>query len=166
MAGKDVLIRRDYYSDLLDKNTNSFKKGNAKHIALLGSRKCGKTTIVKEHIKNLKDIIPVYIDLAKISLNPENFSIEFIGNIVFHFLRKPLKEYKKFLLLENLLKTESEIKSHSAFSLIKTIENELLKIKPNQRLIVESAFKFAEELAKNHNKKLLIQQKNKILDMF
>ena len=161
LVRKEVVVRRNYYIDLLDKNTNSFKKGAAKNIALLGPRKSGKTSIAKEHIKSVKDIVSVYIDVEKISLNPENFSIEFIGNIVFYFLKKPLKEYKKFLLLENLLKTESEIKSHSAFSLIKVIENELLKIKPNQRLIVESAFKFAEELAKNHNKKFLI-----VLDNF
>ena len=150
-----MFVRREYYLELLDKNTNSFKKGAAKNIALLGSRKSGKTSIVKEHIKNVKDVIPVYIDLEKISLNPENFSVEFIGNIIFHFLKKPLKEYKKFLLLENLLRNESQI-SKNAFSLIKTIENELLKIKPDQKLLVESAFKFAETLGKENNKKFLI----------
>ena len=150
-----MFVRREYYLELLDKNTNSFKKGAAKNIALLGSRKSGKTSIVKEHIKNVKDVIPVYIDLEKISLNPENFSVEFIGNIIFHFLKKPLKEYKKFLLLENLLTNESQI-NKNAFSLIKTIENELLKIKPDQKLLVESAFNFAEILGKENNKKFLI----------
>ena len=154
-------VKRSYYLDLLDKNTDSFRKGAAKNIALLGSRKSGKTSIVKEHIKNVKDIVPVYIDLEKISLNPENFSVEFIGNVVFHFLKKPLKEYKKFLLLEHLLKIENELKSKNAFSLIKTVENELLKIKPNQRLLVESAFKFPETLGKERNNKFLI-----VLDNF
>ncbi len=158
---KEVFVRRSYYLDLLDSNTNSFKKGIVKHIALLGSRKSGKTTIVKEHLRNVKDIIPVYIDLEKISLNPENFSIEFIGNTIFHYLKKPLTEYKKFLLLDHLLKTENEIKSKSAFSLIKIIENELLKIKPDQKLLVESAFKFSWTLGKETNKKFLI-----ILDNF
>ena len=157
---KEVVFRRYYYLDLLDKNTNSFKKGITKHIALLGARKSGKTLIVKEHIKNLNDIVPVYIDLGRISLNPENFSIEFIGNIVFHFLRKNFYEYKNFLKLENLLKFENQL-SKNAFSLIKTIENELLKIKPNQKLLVESAFKFPETLAKDSNKKFLI-----VLDNF
>ena len=160
MAKKEAWIRRNYYLDLLDRNTNSFKKGNAKHIALLGSRKSGKTTIVKEHIKTVKDIVPVYIDLAKISLNPENFSIEFIGNIIFHFLKKPLVDYKKFLLLENLLRIEEELKSRKAFSSIKVIENELLKIKPDQRLLVESAFKFSENLGIDSNKKFLIALDN------
>ena len=154
------VIRRDYYLDLLDKNTSSFKKNSGKNIALLGARKSGKTLIVKEHLKNIKDVVPVYIDLEKISLNPENFSVEFIGNIIFYFLKKPLNEYKKFLLLDSLLKTEHELKSKNSFSLIKTIENELLKIKPDQKLLVESAFKFIETLAKENNKKILIALDN------
>ena len=161
MVKKEVFIKRDYYLDLLDKNTNSFKKGDGKNIALLGPRKSGKTSIVREHLKNAKDVIPVYIDLEKTSLNPENFSVEFIGNIVFSFLRKNLHEYKKFLLLESLLKLENELKSKNAFSIIKTIENELLKIKPGQKLLVENAFKFAEELGKENNKKFLV-----VLDNF
>ena len=161
MARKEAFVRRNYYSDLLDRNTDSFRKGSGKNIALLGPRKSGKTSIVKDHIKNAKDVVPVYIDLEKISLNPENFSIEFIGSIAFHFLKKPLSQYKKFLLLEQLLKIENELKSKSAFSLVKTIENELLKIKPDQKLLVEVAFKFAEALGKDSNKKFLI-----VLDNF
>ncbi|MBI2659954.1 ATP-binding protein [Candidatus Woesearchaeota archaeon] len=156
---KEELIGRGYYLDLLDKNTTSFNKGAGKGIALLGSRKSGKTSIVKEHLKNAKDVVPVYINLERISLNPENFSIEFVGNIIFNFLKRPLSEYKKFLLLENLLKLEEEI-SKNAFSLIKTIENELLKIKPDQRLLAEIAFKFAETLGKDTNKKFLIALDN------
>ena len=164
MVRKEVLVKRNYYLDLLDKNTNSFKKGAAKNIALLGSRKSGKTSIVKEHLKNAKDIIPVYIDLEKISLNPENFSIEFIGNIIFYFLKRPLREYKSFLLLNHLLKIEI---SKNASSLIKTVENELLKIKPDQKLLVESAFKFSEIWGKENNKKFLIVLDNfeNILDL-
>ena len=158
---KEVIVSRSYYTDLLDRNTNSFKKGAAKNIALLGGRKSGKTLIVKEHIRNAKDVVPIYIDLGKISLNPENFSIEFIGNVVFHWLKKPLSQYKKFLSLEHLLKIENELKSKNAFSLIKTVENELLKIKPDQRLIVENAFKFSETLGNESNKKFLI-----VLDNF
>ena len=160
MVRKEIFIKRKYYLDLLEKNTASLKKGAAKSIALLGPRKSGKTSIVKEHIKTVKDITTAYIDVEKISLNPENFSIEFIGNIVFNFLKRPLKDYKKFLLLENLLKIEEELKSKDAFSLINSIENELLKIKPDQRLIVENAFKFPETLGKSANKKFLIALDN------
>ncbi len=163
---KEAIIRRSYYLDLLDKATNSFKKGAAKNIALLGPRKSGKTLIAKEHIKTVKDVIPVYIDLEKISLNPENFSIEFIGSIVFNYLKKPSNEYKKLLLLENLIKPENHL-SKNSFSLIKTVENELLKIKPDQKLLVQTAFDFAEALGKDSSKKFLIVLDNfeNILDL-
>jgi len=161
LTRKEALIRRSYYLDLLDKNTDSFRNGAGKNIALLGPRKSGKTSIAKEHLKNAKDVVPVYIDLEKISLNPENFSIEFIGNVAFHFLKKPVSHYKKFLWLEQLLKIGDELKSKNAFSLIKTVENELLKIKPDQKLLVESAFRFVEVLGKETNKKFLI-----VLDNF
>ncbi|HLC60024.1 MAG TPA: hypothetical protein VJJ52_01195 [Candidatus Nanoarchaeia archaeon] len=160
MNRKEVDVRRNYL-DILDRNMASFKKGSGKNIALLGSRKCGKTLIVKEHLKNVKDAVPIYIDFEKISLNPENFSVEFVGNIIFHFLKKPPVEYKKYLLLENLIKSENELKSKNSFSLIKTIENELLKIKPDQRALVDTAFKFSETLAKENNIKFLI-----VLDNF
>ncbi|MBI2124678.1 hypothetical protein HYT92_02695, partial [Candidatus Pacearchaeota archaeon] len=116
--------------------------------------------IVKEHIKNAKDVVPVYIDLEKISLNPENFAIELIGSVAFQFLKKPLSEFKRFLLIEHLLKIENELKSKNAFSLIKGIQNELLKIKPDQRLLADSAFKFSEFLGKDTGRKFLIVMDN------
>mgnify|MGYP001590894663 CR=1 FL=1 len=158
---KEGFIRRDYYLNLLDSNTASFKKGAGKNIALLGPRKSGKTFIVKEHIKNAKDVISVYIDLEKISLNPENFSVEFIGNVMFQFLKKPLSEYKDFLAIENLLKLSGQIKSPKAFDLLKLVENELLKIKPDQKLLVQTAFNFAQALGAENNRKFLI-----VLDNF
>ena len=160
MDRKEVEVRKNYL-DILDRNLTSFKKGAGKNIAILGSRKSGKTLIVKEHLKNVKDVVPIYIDFEKISLNPENFSVEFIGNIIFHYLRKNFYEYKNFLKLENLLKTEKELNSKNSFVLIKTIENELLKIKPDQKLLVQTAFNFVQTLAKDTNKQFLV-----VLDNF
>ena len=152
---KQHLVRREHYQGILDKNTALLKKGAAKNIALLGARKSGKTQIVKEHLKNAKDVVPVYIDLRKTSLNPENFSIEFIGNIIFHFLERPLKDYNEYMSLEGLLKIKNEI-SQAAFFHIKAIQDELLKIKPDQNLLVRSAFAFSEHWAREVNKKFLI----------
>ena len=152
----DSNVKRSFYRNLLDTNTNNFKKNEGKHIALLGPRKCGKTSIIKNHIKNVKDVVPVYVDFSKISLNPENFSVEYIGNVAFSFLKKSPKDYKKFLVLDNLVKLEGELNSSSAFSLIKSVENELLKIKPNQKLIVENAFGFADALGRDSKKNFLL----------
>jgi predicted transcriptional regulator len=64
------------------------------------------------------------------------------------------------LALEHLLSLGKELGSKNAFSIIKTIENELLKIKPDQRLLVESAFRFIEVLAKDTERKFLIALDN------
>ena len=163
----DSNIKRSFYRNLLDSNTNNFKKNEGKHIALLGPRKCGKTSIIKNHIKSIKDAVSVYVDFSKISMNPETFAVEYIGNIAFSFLKKSSKDYKKFLVLDALVKMEGELNSPSAFSLIKTIENELLKIKPSQKLIVESAFRFADALGRDSKKKFVIVLDNveNLLDM-
>ena len=160
MGKKEGLVKRNYYLDLLDRNTASFRNGDGKNIALLGPRKCGKTSILKQHLAAAKDVVGVFIDLNKTSLNPENFSVEFIGNVIFNFLKKPLKDYKKFLLLENILKTENELKSKNAFAIVRSIENELQKIKPDQKLLVQNAFGFAKELGKENSKKFLIALDN------
>lgn len=155
-------LRREFYLDLLGKNT---KQG--KNIALLGSYKTGKTSITRDFIEVLareKEVIPVYIDLSRISTPPENFSIEFVGNAAFWFLGISHKDYKKFLDLDYLLKIKDLGKS-SEF--VEKINNETQKIKPDQRLMIESAFSFVEELAKKAGKKILLCLDNfeNILDM-
>ncbi|HLG24484.1 MAG TPA: hypothetical protein VI564_06160 [Candidatus Nanoarchaeia archaeon] len=152
---KRGLAGREYYIDLLDKNTNSFRKGEGKNIALLGPRRCGKTSILKHHAQNSGEIISVYIDVEKISLNPENFAVEFVWNIIQSSVKKTFSESEGIGFLEKIKKHEAELGKNS-FSLIKTIENELLKIKPDQRLLVKSAFDFANVFGTEKNKKILL----------
>ena len=158
MAKREVIIKRNFYESLLDKNTDLLKKGSGKSIALLGHKKSGKTFLVREYQKNVKGVIPVYIDFEKISLTPENFSVEFAGNIIFGFLDRPLSDYKSFLSLDNLLKFHKAL--GDSYSSLTIIENELLKIKPDQKLLVKTAFDFAGLLGKNSGKKFLVALDN------
>ncbi|MDP6547565.1 MAG: hypothetical protein QF917_01230 [Candidatus Woesearchaeota archaeon] len=160
-SGKEAIIERRDYLDFLASNAS-------KNTALLGRKKSGKTLILKQYIKKLgKESLPVYIDLEKISLTPENFSIEFIGNILYNFIGKKTAEYKNFLSLENLKKIIPSVKSDKCSEILNSVENELLKIKPGQKFLVESAFKFANALAEEKNKKIVICLDNfeNILDL-
>ena len=56
MTEKGIVIKREFYLDLLDKNISNFKKGSRENIAILGPKKSGKTSILKDHIKNVKDL--------------------------------------------------------------------------------------------------------------
>lgn len=159
MLDKKGFVERKYYLDLLAKNTG-------KNVALLGSRKSGKTLILKNHLEKLdKKYLKVYIDLEKLSLTPESFSIEFIGNIIFNYLDKNISEYKNFLNLEYLIKNSKLLKNEKLSEIIKNIENELEKIKPNQRFLVENAFNFAGVLAKDKKIVICLDNFENILDL-
>jgi len=96
-----------------------------KNILLIGSYSTGKTLLLNEFLEKNKDA--VYIDFSKISINPENFAAEFVCKVA----------KKSF---ESLLKEKN--------SFIEKIDNELQKIKPDQKLLIELAFSFANSLGK------------------
>ena len=148
-ADEKTLILRDNILKLLEAKKN---------IALAGETGIGKTTLLKEHFrKALKNnsLFPVFIELDKLSLVPEKFSIEFIGNICFWFLKSELKDYKSFLDIQYLKEISAKLKSREAEKLINIVENELQKIKPDQKLLVKTAFDFPEALAKDNKKTCL-----------
>ena len=68
------------------------------NIALIGSKKTGKTLILKNLFEKAKtkNIAPVYLDLKKTDIIPENFSIQLVGAGAFCFLNK---EYSPLKLL-------------------------------------------------------------------
>ncbi len=152
--------------ELLDEITSSLKKGLGKNIAFLGYRKTGKTLLLKQFTNCMeKEVSPVYIDLNRISLSPENFSLEFISNIMFWFLGKLFSEYNDFFNFDFLLKKIDSLDNDELKRLLKVIENELQKIKPDQKLIVTSAFNFLEEISKKKKVILCLDNFENILDL-
>ena len=161
MSVKEIGIERKKYADILDSNISAFLNGAGKNIALLGGRKSGKSTIAKRLMKTEKNIAVVYVDFGKISMSPESFAVEFIGAICWQFLHEPVSEYKNFMGLDNLLKYALEMKSARAHEILKSIQNEISKIKPDQRLLAQLAFNFSYALADEKGIKILL-----ILDNF
>lgn len=161
MDRKEVVIERKSYTSILDSNLSSFRKGAGRNIAILGPRRSGKTRIVQRCLGKNWDITSVYADFSKMGMSPENFAVEFIGNFCFWFLQKPASEYKNFMGIDNLLKYASEMESARANEIIKSVQNEILKIKPDQRLLVQLAFSFPATVANDKGKKILA-----ILDNF
>lgn len=153
---KEAGIERKKYADVLDSNISSFLSGAGKNIALLGGRKSGKSSIARRLLKTEKEVTAVYADFGRISMSPESFAVEFIGTICWQFLHEPVSEYKKFLQIDELLKKFSEAKSARGNEIIKSVQNEISRIKPDQRLLVQLAFNFAYALADEKGKKILI----------
>jgi len=141
---KKLFTGRKYYLELLKKEKN---------IILTGIKNVGKTAILKEFISGKKDA--VYLDLEKLSLTPEDFAVEVIGSAAFSL--KGSKDYSKFMDIEYLFSIKNDFEKAE---LIAKVHNELQKVKPNHKLLVESALQFA-----NQCKTIVIDEFWKILDL-
>ncbi|MBI4738708.1 ATP-binding protein [Candidatus Woesearchaeota archaeon] len=152
---KSLYYPRQQYLDLLRRNIS-----HRKHTLLLAPRGMGKSMLVRQFFEAEKkdksaalNRTFVYLDLARVSISPENFTQEFIGSVAHAVQRAKDTELLKyqdidFLLQQNISADVKEI--------LASIRNELQKIKPDQRLILTQAFACAEQLAKGYNKQLVI----------
>ena len=142
---ENKLIKREYYIDLLLKNLN-------KNKLIIGKPYVGKTTLLKE-IVSKKDSI-VYIDTKRLGLSPEAFSVEFIETVASYHKGKGVEL------------DDCRIKESTSL-IVDKVKNELEKIKPDQQLLVELAFTYAEELGKEVGKEftLCLDEFWKLLDM-
>lgn len=128
--GKSILRKR-YLDSLASK----------KNVLVLGPKFYGKTTLLKQYIASLKEKLGVYVDLEKISIAPESFAVEFVSKAASSFLNSYQKED-----IEHLFSIRAKFGKSSEY--VEKIHNELQKIKPDQKLLVESAFKFVDNLGK------------------
>jgi len=121
---------------------------------------CHKTQDLAEQ----KDKIAVYVDLETLSLTPELFAVEFVGTIFYHWQGKA-DDYRQCMKLDFLLRDSSL--SQPCVARLKNIENELQKIKPNQRFLIEESFAFLTDLAKVSDKQFVVALDNfeHILDL-
>ncbi|ENO12067.1 ATPase [Thermoplasmatales archaeon SCGC AB-539-C06] len=143
---KRLFTGRKYYLELLRKE---------KKLILAGIRNAGKSALLKEFLSGKKESL--YLDLEKLSLTPEDFAVEVIGNTAFSLKNAAVKDYSKFMDIEFLFSIKN---SFEKSELISVVHNELQKIKPDQKLLVESALKFA-----NQCKIIIIDEFWKILDL-
>ncbi len=135
---------RDFFVELLRKRVEDFKHGKKSNIALIGKRYIGKTTIIKNYMRVLEqqDVVAAYFDFEKASITPEDFSVAFISSLCSYFFKKPVGTR-----IEDLMEIRSELPK-KAQKTIELVYNELQKIKPDHKLLLELGFNFSEQLGK------------------
>jgi hypothetical protein len=139
-------------SSIISSINNTLSK---KHIAaLLAPSGYGRNSILKHFAAKPGHI---YIDLRKLSLSPENLAVDLIGTICFYHLAKQQSELLKFQSIEHLKELNLP---KPCKDILSTIDNELQKIKPDQQLLLTSAFSFAEQYAASENRKTTILLNN------
>ena len=159
---------RDFYLEQLQNNLSLLKSGQHRNIALFGSKGCGKSFLIREFVRRIDDnaFAPVYIELNRLSLSPESFSIEIITNIFAWLFKKDYKWLSESISIEGLKAIKSSLGKNSS-EIIDKVVNELEKIKPNQQLLIELGFNFAQAIAEENSKKLVlcIENFDKILEL-
>jgi hypothetical protein len=101
----------------------------------------GRTSLLRQFASKNNAL---YLDLRKISLSPENLAIEFMCAISAPGSASSIETLKQLKL------------GKKCDDLVSIVDNELQKIKPDQELLLKSAFTFAEEFAAEQNKKSTI----------
>ena len=108
-----------------------------RNTLLIGPPKSGKTMV-------LTQLDGIYIDFAKLSMSPERFAVEFIGEIAFASVKR--EDKTRWLDIAFLFENRSLF--GKAATIIEQVHNELQKIKPDQRQLLEWAFSFPNLLGK------------------
>lgn len=136
IAGRELILRNI---------EESLKKSQS--TLILGEPGLGKSKLLQDQFEKIKkeNRPAAHIKLGRISLSPERFAVEFIGQICHSHLNAPTREYKKFFEIEKL-KTECSKLPKAASDIISIIDTELQKIKPNQKELVKKAFEFPSTL--------------------
>jgi predicted transcriptional regulator len=151
--GRGFLIRK-YLSDYITDYMADYKADA--NIADANT----KGTVISTGAKNTGTKNPEaraeFVDLKRLSLSPERFALEFIGILCYSQLseHENLSEYQT---IEKLRQIKLQPK---CAEIIKIIDNELQKIKPDQELLLRAAFNFAEEFATEQKIKLVVALEN------
>ncbi len=159
---------RDFYLEHLFNLLDLVKKGQRRNIAFFGYRGTGKSSLVKEFVRRVddKDVASVFVDLNRMSLSPENFTVEFIVNVSAWIFDRDYKWISQNSDIEGLRALKQILKKASS-EIVDKVVNELEKIKPNQQFLVELAFNFAQAVAEENSKKiaLVIENFDRVTDL-
>jgi AAA+ ATPase superfamily predicted ATPase len=130
------------------------------HVALLGLRKIGKTSLLKEFAYRLltetqpegEIVLPVYMDFEEICSSPESFALRYAGHISYWFQSRGQQITTPFLNLNSLLLNGPALMKGS----LEALANELSRAKPDRGFLLHLAFDFAEELAQKAGVRFLV----------
>ncbi len=125
---KDQLWRNDYDRILSTLNTQN--------TLVIGDPGLGKTTAISAISTKLTSSLVLPLRLA--GMSPEHFALDVASIVLCQASGKEWNSYPEFRGINNLLR-HATLFSETTQQALHTIDNELQKIKPNQKLLVQTA---------------------------
>jgi Predicted ATPase (AAA+ superfamily) len=144
----------------LDHYHHSLIDGPVEHIALFGLRRIGKTLLLKEFMRRLKETNaaerPAFLDFSIICSSPENFTLGFIGSICYWLLEEGKSDPEPFLNPATLGSAVLRAGGDKLYDEIQPILQELQRARPDRQALLRQAFRFPRQAATALDKKLVL----------
>lgn len=144
----------------LDHYHHSLIDGPVEHIALFGLRRIGKTLLLKEFMRRLKETNaaerPAFLDFSIICSSPENFTLGFIGSICYWLLEEGKSDPEPFLNPATLGSAVLRAGGDKLYDEIQPILQELQRSRPDRQALLRQAFRFPRQAATALDKKLVL----------
>lgn len=140
---------------ILYKAKEELLKGKGFVYFISGIKGSGKTSLLNEFLQTIEDVEVIYIDIKKLSLSPDLFSLYFIGNIFFSLAGE--KEDKTNYFSKTFQKrVVEELKEERITKHADRFYEEIEKQKPNYPLLLKLAFQFPSVISQSLSLKLII----------
>jgi len=145
---------------ILDHYHHSLIDGPVEHIALFGLRRIGKTLLLKEYMRRLRETNSAeqsaFLDFSIICSSPENFSLGFIGSICYWLLEEGNSDPEPFLNPATLGAAVLRVGGDKLYDEIQPILQELQRARPDRQALLRQAFRFPRQAATILDKKLVL----------
>lgn len=158
-TGREIFTNREKELSFLWQLAEDLRKRRPRHLAILGLRRAGKTLLMREHAARLQEkgtAIPVYIDFEELVMSPEIFAERFIGLTAYWCLTGGQKGIDILPYLSSGFLPELVAPSPTASKVVGILIRELQKAKPDQALLLRTAFDFPEMMATELGRKVVM----------
>jgi AAA+ ATPase superfamily predicted ATPase len=154
VTGKDF-FNRSQEINLILRRVQDLKIGRKRNLAVIGLRKTGKTSLVKEVLGKIKDesVIPVYVYIYETSA--KSIASNLLESILFALLSKDKKIVEKDCGLEELKILTFESYPKIA-RIIEQIAIELDREKPDFVKLFKLCFNLSERIAQEYNRFVVV----------
>jgi len=165
---RTLFTDRDEILAVLHHFSRQFQQGESVNIALVGSRRIGKTMIVQRFADDLFErnspMVPVYFNVANNISVPSVFAIRLLASIGYSFIQaneKPIEQPGGMLNAADLLSVANQTREDVIITTARRVAQEMEKDRPNERMLLETTLNCLEETAQQTGRKPLV-----ILDKF
>lgn len=139
----------------LYKAKDELLKGRGDVYFISGIKGSGKTSLLDKFSQTIKDVDVIYINIKRLSLSPDLFSLHFIGNILF-FLAGETDDKAQYFNPSFQKRFVEALGEKKITDYANRFYGELFKTKPDYSLILRLAFQFPSVISNTLSIKLII----------